>query len=75
MTMTLTPEEVKQYAHILLDEMLDKRPHSEVLAALDKRFTAEQLELHKLTAIGCVRVRRDIDERMRKLRDGATAAA
>lgn len=67
----MTSDETRQYAHIRLDGWLDQLPHDDVLATLDKRFTAEQLELHKLCAIGCVRVRRDMDERMRQYREGS----
>lgn len=36
---------------------------------LEPRFSEEELERLKVIAIGCVRIKNDMDERMRKLRE------
>lgn len=71
----MTPAEEKQYAHLLVDQLLDENPNASVLATLERHFTAEQLERLKVTALECVRIRNDIDGRMRQYRAGAAAAA
>lgn len=65
----MTPAEMNKYVHLLLDGVLEKLPLSDVLANLEPHFTAEQLDAQKVTAIGCVRVRNDISERMRVFRE------
>lgn len=71
----MTPAEEKQYAHLLVDQLLDEQPDAAVLATLERHFTVEQLGRLKVVALECVRIRNDIDERMRQYRAGAARAA
>lgn len=56
----LTEQEMQEYAIVLLEQL----SLNYTLDWLEMHFSEEDKNYHKTTAVGCVRIKNDIDKRM-----------